>query len=434
MLSSTEFLRVYYASTTLRLHQPPPVEASVLKGLSESLTTITPGVPSTIDTFYRAKLALEGFFDSFFALPTEFWTVMPVFTMLHNLCAITMLARWAKVMGPGRSRASTATADILVPQKVIWDPSAQKPLPARAMFGAGMAPAPSFDSSTQAQGTAPAAAPRSTERNPPPRPDPSMSSKPPMDGACSLASRLADIPPPIVDPAQIPAAHIREAADPAIPRLVAALKAGLHAQPGLLNLDIIGILSTLARRCDEVHQRLLETSAGGSGAWQNDVWYLSGKKVLIARAKLEKWAEIIAAGGVVAGPGPAPDQHNKAQPQSLQPVPVSDALRDQGDSDVRMGNTPGPVDEVPSVAGASPPANQWQQHYPEEEAMAAFQREMENAAQGILPPEVMHDADMYGGVWMDGMFDPLDPSLWLNDGGEWGMALFGPSQDMHTGS
>lgn len=403
--------------------------------MSESLTTITPGVPSTIDTFYRAKLALEGFFDSFLALPTEFWTVMPVFTMLHNLWAITMLARWAKVMGPGRSRTSTATTDILVPQKVIWDPSAQKALAARAMFGAGMEPAPSFDSSTQAQGTTPAAASRSAKRTPPPRPDPSPSSKSPPDGGYSLASRLADIPPPIVDPAQIPAAHIREAADPAIPRLVAALKAGLHAQPGVLNLDIVGILSTLARRCEEVHQRLLETSAGGPGAWQNDVWYLSGKKVLIARAKLEKWAEIIAAGGVVAGSGagPGPGQHNKAQPQSQQPAPVRDALRGQGDSDVQMGNTPGAVDEVAPVAGASPPAHQWQQ-YPEEEAMAAFQREMENAAQGILPPEVMHDADMYGGVWMDGIFDPLDPSLWLSDGGEWGMALFGPSQDMHTGA
>lgn len=427
------------------------MEASVLRSLSESLTSITPGVPSTIDTFYRAKLALEGFFDSFLAVPTEFWTAMPVFNMLHNLWAITMLARWAKVMGPGRSRTPHATTDILTPRKVIWDPSAQRPLPEKAVFGAGIAPAPSFGpASTQAStGTGPAATRDNKgghhhhhRRGP------------------SSRGRLADIPPAILDPAQI------SAADPTIPRLVAALKNGLHAAGALLNLDIVGILSTLARRCDEVHQQLLlaqkssaEGGGGGACKWQNvDVWYLSGKKVLIARAKLEKWAEILAAGGVVAGTGAAAgpgrtgehNNSNKLRPQSQQ--------LDQGvgDGDVRMGNTPGPVvdeekEAQPAViaAGAtSPPpahqAQQQQQYCSEEEAMAAaFQREMDAAAQGILPPEVLHDADMYagglGGVWMDSMFDPLDPSLWLNDAAaaEWGMALFGPSQqeviEMQTG-
>lgn len=380
-------------------------------------------MPSTIDTFYRAKSALEGFFNSFLALQTESWIVMPLFTMVQSIWSVTMLARWAKVMGPGRSRPSNAPADILAPQKVIWDPSSQSHS-TRTMFGTGMAPVPSFEESTEASRLHEDLAPANNNLSAlPPAPRASNSTGLPA------APRLAHIPPAITDPAQISATHLREAADPDIPRVVAALKAKLHAQPGL-NLDIVGVLSTLARRCEQAHERLLLADPGADGAWQNDLWYMCGKKVLIARAKLEKWAEIIAAGGVAAEAG--------QRPAPVLALAVGGAAQQERDHDVAMGNTPGVVEadeatavETTASAAPAPPAHPYQ--YSEEETMAAFQREIKTAAQGILPPEGIYNADMYGGVWTDSMFDPLDPSQWFNDGGDWSMALLGANQDMPTG-
>lgn len=414
-----ELLKVYYASTTLRLYQPPPVETAVLQSLSASLTTILPGVPSTIDIFYRAKSALEGFFDSFLTLPTESWTVMPLFTMLQSVWSITMLARWAKVMGPGRSRpaASNAPPDILAPQKVIWDPSSRRHR-TRLRPRAGKAPAPTPET--------PIAASRSRERDTSSHVSTHDSST--NASTSSNSGNVAQIqihntlPATIItDPAQISAAQLREAADPDLPRAAAALRAELRAQPGL-DLDMVGILSALARRCAQAHERLARgDDDDDDSTWQTDIWYLCEKKVLIARAKLEKWAEIIAAGGV------PPDAGRKTTTTTT----TTSARRDHGDVEMGNSNTSGLFQEPAAASGQ--PTHQHHQHT-EEETMAVFQRQIETAAQGILPPEVMYSADMYGGFWTDSMFDPLDPSLWLNDGSDWGMALVGATQDMPTGS
>lgn len=314
-----------------------------------------------------------------------------------------MLARWAKVMGPGRSRSPNALPDILAPQKIIWDPSAPRPA-SGTMFGAGIAPVPSFGKSSATSET--------SRTHPAASNSPSVQqSSKAMDDADRIASRLANIPPAITDPSQISVTHVREAADPNISRVVATLKAKLHAQPGL-NLDIIGILATLAQRCEQAHKHIMETSADGS--WQNDIWYLSAKKVLIARAKLEKWAEIIAAGGVS-------ETGHKAHLNNR-------------DRDVQMRDAPFEAGALPAPApaAAAETMSQSPYHGPDEEALAAFQREMDSAAESALLPEAMYDADMYGSVWMDNMFDPLDPSLWFNtdDPNDWSMALLGPTQDI----
>lgn len=57
--------------------------------------------------------------------------------------------------------------------------------------------------------------------------------------------------------------------------------------------------------------------------------------------------------------------------------------------------------------------------------LAAFQRQIERAGQGVLLPEPMDDAWQYGNVWADDMLDQLDPSLWLLDESDWNMALLG---------
>lgn len=258
------------------------------------------------------------------------------------------------------------------------------------MFGVGIAPVPSFDQPGSEPRPLHADSAHTSHAHPPKAP-------------------LSNFHSPNPDPAQISVAQIRETADPAIPHVVATLRAKLHARPGL-NLDVVGILDTLAQRCKQTHQQLLAISTSAGGTLQNDIWSLCGKKVLIARAKLAKWAEIIAVGGVAESGGQKAANNNK-----------KDNIDQFGGQrgNVELGGNPldstdKPLSPTATVTGQS---NYYHQPYPDEEtALAAFRREIEAAAQGVLPPdEATYDADMYGGVWPDSMFDPLDPTLWMSD-------------------
>jgi hypothetical protein len=373
-----ELLRAYFAFTTLHLNEPPPIDAALLEKLADSLTDVNSSKTSALDVFYRAHSALQGFFESWFDIPTNIYPAMPIFVLMQVVYSITMLARWAKILGPGRSpRRWNTPADILVSQKVVWDPSATRPAAPTSNFGAD-----NSSISTSRRGTVETWTGAST-----------------ATGPSQAAIRLAKIPPPITHPSEIPASQFREAADPNIPRVVASLKAKLLAQPGL-NLDIIGILARLAQRFEQVHKGL--TEEGGRGAWHNDVWYLCAKKMLITRAKLEKWAEIIASDGMSAAP---PAGEAASQPQEQGGTQMDDA-------DVTIAETQATPGQQPL-------------HQEGHDALAAFQRQIETAGEGILLPDLMDDASQYGDVWTDGMLDQLDPSLWLNDGDDWSMALLG---------
>lgn len=402
-------LRLYFASASLRLYQPPPIEASLLKSLAESLTVLRPGTQSTIDIFYRAKSALEGYFDSFLVLPVESYPVLPLSLTAGSLWSVTALARWAKVMGPGHSRTPTAPPDILTPQKVIWDPSALKHTPT-AMFGRGLAPVPSFEAGRNNDGGNNS----DGQTEAPSHQQSTLHNKPP-----SSSSRLANIPPTITDPSQIQVADIHDVADPDIARVVAGLKAQLHSQPGL-NLDIIGILATLAQRFEQAHENLLKASPDGS--WQNDFWYLGAKKILIARARLEKWAEIVAAGGMTG----EQQKTNAASRDHSRP-----------EQDIAMRETPTSTQTRPQPPPISHPAQTVYQSIPEAlrpwDGYNTFQREIEAAGEDALPPDAVYEPDMYGSVWNDNLFDPLDPSLWLSDDNEWAATFPGSMQDIPPG-
>lgn len=379
-LRDNELLRAYFAFTMLHLNEPPPIDAALLEKLADSLTDVNSSKRSALDVFYRAHSALQGFFESWFDIPTHIYPAMPIFVLMQVVYSITMLARWAKILGPGRSsRRWNTPADILTSQKVVWDPSATRPAAPTPIFGAD-----NSSTSTSKRGTVET---WTTAR-------PSTAT-----GLSQAAIRLAKLPPPITHPSQIPASQFREAADPNIPRAVASLKAKLLAQPGL-NLDIIGILARLSQRFEQVHKEL--TEEGGRGAWHNDVWYLCAKKMLITRAKLEKWAEIIRLGGMSAA---TPADEAAGQPHEKGETQMDDA-------DVTVAETQATPGQQPLYQDGH-------------DALAAFQRQIETAGEGILPPELMDDAWQYGDAWTDGMFDQLDPSLWVNDGDGWSMALLG---------
>lgn len=360
---------------------------------------------------YRAHSALQGFFESWFDIPTSIYPAMPIYVMMQVVYGITMLARWAKILGPGHSpRRRDAPPDILTSQPMVWDPSAMRPpVPEKKAgtvtgMGTTAAPAPPpFErpsDSTARAAISPKGNGLTTTTTTPPYP--------PADAANTAAALPLTgymNPPPqiITNPSQIPASQFRESADPGIPGAVARLKAGLQAQQPGLNLDIVGILATLARRCEDVHEELTRTSGAGGGdgggAWHNDVWYFCAKKVLVARAKLERWAEIIASGGLG---GEGEEREGNAQTAGV------GAERHVG---------PG------SVSDQQPPLCQGG-----DAGFAAFQRQIETAGQGILlPSEPMpgDEAWRYGDVWTDDLFGQLDPSLWVTDGGDWSMALLG---------
>lgn len=382
-LVGNRLLEVYFAFVTLHLNEPPPIDTKQLKKLEESLSSVALNGSSSLDALYRAQYALKGFFDKWFEMPTGFYTSMPIFVLLEVIYGMTMLARWAKLLGPGHARRGIAAQDILVPQKIVWDPSAVRPSPT-TVFGAGLAPLNPFEanSETEARSAGPATASR--------HPD------------------LTKLPPPITDPTQISASQFREVADPSIPGVVASLRTKLHMQPGL-SIDIIGILANLAQRCEQVHQELTEGRAGG--AWHNDVWYLCSKKVLITRAKLEKWAEIVAIGGVPA---------ERSVDSSTKPS--------RAGTDVHM--TDRRVATEQRQAQAAGPGGQ--QPFCNVE-IAAFQKQMEIAEQGVWPAESTATPWQFDSMWANEMFDSLDPGLWLNDGNDWGMALLGPIQDNQFG-
>lgn len=363
----TELLDIHLASTLLHLYQPPPIKLDVLKSLADSSTFLsaTARSPSTLDVFYSAQSALQGFFDSLFTLPTTSYPVMPIYTMLDVLWSVPMLARWAKIMGPGRARtvAGHNPPDILTAQKVLWDPSADHP--AR---GSGSGSREPVDGQTA-----------SRDANAP-----------------SAAQQLSCLPPTIItDPSQIPVSEIHDATDAKIPRAIVSLREKLQSQSGL-NLDIIGILSTLGHQCEKAHQELV--GASPDVAWQNDIWFLCSKKVLIARAKLEKWADIVAAGGVA----------EQAKAGGLKP--------NSRDADVQMEDAGPKLSVSVPTSDLSQPISQ----LPQDNGLAAFPRDMGAAGQGLNPPNSMYNPYMYdGSLWTDDMFVPLDPSFWVNDLGDW---------------
>ncbi|PSR82023.1 hypothetical protein BD289DRAFT_25472 [Coniella lustricola] len=373
-LKDNKLLRIHYASAILRVYQPPPTEYDVLQALVSSFDNSSIGGLTTIESFHKAKAALTGFFDAYLSLPVEFYNVMPVYTMTQIIWGITMLARWANLMGPGRARSKTAN-DLLNRHKVIWDPSAQRPQASTACE-AGVAPQTSHQEG-HVCALAKAGSPSYLM---------SASGNDPVD---DVVSRLRHLPPSFTHPTQISATHIREAADPKIPRVIAALKARLQPQRDL-NLDIVDIMAKLGNRVEEVHRMREDRFLEG---WQNDIWHICSKKILIARAKLEKFAELIDA-----------PTASRMQPKHTQERDCDEAM-DAVSLTTATNNGHGSTQGQPAGGLADTQGN--------DQASSA----------GGFNLSTLDDAEFFDGLWMGSAFDPLDPSLWLTDDLDWSAPL-----------
>ncbi|KAF5965298.1 hypothetical protein FBULB1_12292 [Fusarium bulbicola] len=211
--------------------------------MSESLTSPTLGAASALDIFYQSRNALKKFFDDWLTVPIPEFYNQTTSVVAQLVYGMTMLGRWAKYTAPIPLTKATAS----MPQ----DTSARDPhdeiYKADSVYSASVSPSVATPSVTTGRD--------SHETSP---------------------------------------ISLREGTDPRLPAAVAALRSQIQTQPGL-SLDITGILSAICARFEEANASFQMASTEPDSSDHN-LWSMSAIKVKITRAKLERWAEIVATG------------------------------------------------------------------------------------------------------------------------------------------
>lgn len=85
------------------------MDAAVLQDLSNSLTSLSLGAPSTLDFLYRSNAALKAWFECWLSLDVfeYFYLTMPLCAQLIN--AVMLLSRWFKLSSMDPPNASPPT-------------------------------------------------------------------------------------------------------------------------------------------------------------------------------------------------------------------------------------------------------------------------------------------------------------------------------------
>ncbi|KAK8100188.1 hypothetical protein PG999_010562 [Apiospora kogelbergensis] len=232
-------LAIHVCTATLRLWEPPKMDAAVLEDLSNSLTSLSIGAPSTLDFLYRSNAALKAWFECWLSIDVNqyFYLTMPLCGQLIN--AVMLLSRWFKLSS--------------MDPPTTCPPQSSRPQPK------------SSSSSTAA----------AAKDNQPPAP----SHNPYHHHDLSDMIDREDDGRPV-----------------AVPAAVLTIKSHILAQPEL-HLDIVGILRALVARLEEARNAIIKESPGNEGV-ENNIWDLAAKKIGITRLKLERWAEIVATMGM----------------------------------------------------------------------------------------------------------------------------------------
>lgn len=182
------------------------------------------------------------------------------------------------------------------------------------------------------------------------------------------------------DPQEYSQIVLREGTDPRLPLAVAELRKQIQNQPGL-TLDVSGILTDICSRFEEANATF---QVGGMepGALDHTVWSMSAVKVRITRAKLERWAEIVA-----------------ARTEALQIGDDNeDIVHDAAMDDSEEADT-----GTSSMASSEPIFND-----------------------GGLPAEPMQAATNNWNTsmpWTSDMLQGVDPSLWFDGDLDWGAVI-----------
>ncbi|KIL84462.1 hypothetical protein FAVG1_12252 [Fusarium avenaceum] len=245
-LRNDRVINIFLNTAMLRLYEPPILDASRISSMSESLTAPTLGAPSALDVFYQSRNALQKFFDDWLSVPVSEFCNQTTPIAAQLVYGLTMLGRWTKL-----------TAPILTKNPIPMpnDTSASNPnvelYKADSEYSASVSPS---NATVSVAGS-------------------------------TMGDKDAQAASPFV---------LREGTDPRLLAAVATLRSKIQTQPGL-SLDVTGILSAICSRFEEANASFQVTSAE-PGASDHNIWSMSAIKVRITRAKLERWAEIVAAG------------------------------------------------------------------------------------------------------------------------------------------
>ncbi|KAM5355344.1 hypothetical protein ACJ41O_001990 [Fusarium nematophilum] len=326
-LKNDRIINTFLNTAALRLYEPPVLDTSRIIAMSESLTSPTLGAASALDIFYQSRNALKQFFDNWLAIPISEYYCQTTPVAAQLVYALTMLGRWAKFTVP------------------ITLTETQTPMPSDTS-----ANHPNVD---LYRADAEYAASAGSTKVTPSESTPSSHDKDPQE--CSQ----------IV---------LREGTDPRLPGAVAALRSQIQTQPGL-SLDVSGILSGICSSFEEANATF-QVGSSEPGASDHNLWSMSAIKVRITRAKLERWAEIVAAG----------TEALKLQDESSRDTDMEDS----GNSD----------------AGKA-----------EMDGSGAF-------LNGDIQADSMQMPNWNGGTpWTSEMLQGVDPSVWFDGYLDWGAVI-----------
>ncbi|KAK1570135.1 uncharacterized protein LY79DRAFT_527453 [Colletotrichum navitas] len=234
----TVHLKIRIATARLRIHEPPNIDAELLVSLSKSLGSMGSGSASALDAFYQSNAALKAWFETWLSTPTDSFCGMTLPMVSHMVYGVMMLSRWAWLA----SRENVASTLL---QAEPIDPSRDNPNIALAAIEAAINPSP------RASPASPSAAPKGTS--------PWQTTLPDED----------------------------------LPRALAALKAQLATQPGLM-LDVDGYLDRVVAQLQAVDAAYRAMSVD-DGEWRGNIWSLGATKVKIAQLRQARWSKMVAA-------------------------------------------------------------------------------------------------------------------------------------------
>ncbi|KAK7404126.1 hypothetical protein QQX98_010084 [Neonectria punicea] len=245
-LKTDRIINAFLNTATLRLYEPPVLDTPRIISMSESLTSPTLGAASALDIFYQSRNALKTFFDNWLSIPVSEYYCQTTPIAAQLVYGLTMLGRWAKFTFPITLNEP--------PTPMPIDTSANNP------NGELFRSDSEYAASTSSRKPTPSESPMPRGR----------------------------------DTQECGQIVLREGTDPRLPAAVAALRSQIQTQPGL-SLDVSGILSGICIRFEEANATF-QVGPAEPGAADHTLWSMSAVKVRITRAKLERWAEIVAAG------------------------------------------------------------------------------------------------------------------------------------------
>ncbi|ERS96503.1 hypothetical protein HMPREF1624_07419 [Sporothrix schenckii ATCC 58251] len=285
---------------TLRLYEPPLLDLPLLRTLSSSLTSAltaasSPTRATALDMLYRARTALTAFFDQFFTVSIHIYQWLPLPLYVHLIYGITMLSRWARLIGPTRPAHANLRGPALNKAAVDTPASSNSTTPASAepasaTTDAASASTPTLDLRDPSHRLVPGQGAAATK--------PGVSG---ISGIAGIAGPGGRGPVSSMPFAFIPGMDPRELQrDPSLLQAVARLRDHMRLQPDL-QLDIPATLTTIWDRFEQSNREMRAAGAakfGDSVARGMNVWDLTARKIAIMRFKVGRYLDGATAGAI----------------------------------------------------------------------------------------------------------------------------------------